>query len=157
MTVFNHTNWCSWVFKTLPRCNSCAARPADHHHDGTQGGATENKASPYTGMHLLRQADCSNYKKRPPSCCEVSNYVGLPLLYNVLSYTARYQLNEDNFVPIFWGGLWSLTWLLWVWFQHRRTRWGFQQHVKKTYPRWKTQQRICLWRCHSYLAREVCS
>lgn len=102
--MFNHTNWFSCVFKTLPRCNSCAAKPADHHHDGTQGGAMENKASPHTDIHLLRQTDCSNCKKRPPSCCEVSSYMGLPLPYNVLSYTAHYQLYEDNFVPIFWMG-----------------------------------------------------
>lgn len=155
MTIFNHTNWFSWVFKTLPSCNSCAARRADHHHNGTQGGAMENKASLHT--HLLAQTDCSYCKKQPLCCCEVSNYMGLPLPYNMLSYTAHDQLNEDNVVPIFWGGLQGLTWLLWVWFQHRRTRWGFQQHAKKTYPRWKTQQRICLWRCHSYLTRQVCS
>lgn len=61
----------------------------------------ENKASLYTDRNLLAQTDCSHCKKQPPSCCEVSYYVGLPLPYNVLSYTAHYQLNEDNFVPIF--------------------------------------------------------
>lgn len=93
MTMFNHTNWFSWVFKTLPSCNSSASRPANHHHDGTQGGAMENKASLYTGTHLLAQTDCSHCKKQPPSCYEVSNYMRLPVLpYNVLSHTAHYRL-----------------------------------------------------------------